>query len=165
MSNAEPTDPIERVKAADGDLVLDFNSRIGARPYARYVDGAWELMSLTYVPTPDYGQDRPDGGVNTEVHTVDLEPDADDWTEPELREIAKQPRPGDDPDGWPGVDVIAYEESPFARREEIPAKDEIVTTVECPHCGEYVRQYLPDPLEECSICDRSIEDAPEVDRE
>jgi hypothetical protein len=155
-------DPIERVKAADGDLVLDYNSRIGARPYARFVDGQWDLMSLSYVPTPGYGANDPDAeyGIDTTVHMVDLEPDPDDWDEDELREIAKQRRyPDDEVEGWPGVEVIPYDESPFAHRDEIPARDEIVKEVECNECGMEFRQYIPDPFEECPSCGAELEGA------
>jgi hypothetical protein len=147
-------DPIQRVKDANGDLVLDYNSRIGARPYARYVGGEWELMSLTAVPTPEYGQDDPDAehGIDTRVHTVDLEPDPDDYSEAELRELATQRRyPDDEVEGYPGVEVIPVEDSPFPDRETIPTKDEIVQRVDCPACGEEYRQYLPKPRD-CPHC-------------
>jgi len=155
------TDPIQRVKESDGDLVLDYDSRVGARPYARFVDGEWDLMSLTNVPTPAYGEDDPDAehGINTRVHTVDQEPDPEDWSEAELREIAKQPRyPDDNPEGWPGVEVIAYEDSPFPHRKDIPARDEIVEKVECQACGEEFRQYLPEPFEKCPHCGERLGD-------
>lgn len=154
-SDTGDEDPIARVKDSNGNLVLDYNSRVGARPYARYVDGEWQLMSLTYVPTPNYGEDDPDAnhGINTEVHTVNLEPDPDDWSEDELREIAKQPRyPDDGVEGWPGVQVVPFEESPFEHRNEIPAREDIVREVECDECGEEFRQYVPDPFEECPHC-------------
>ena len=162
--------PIERVKESDGDLVLDYNSRVGARPYARYVDSEWELMSLTYVPTPNYGMDDPDAdhGIDTKVHTVDLEPDPDEWSEDELREIAKQPRyPDDDVEGWPGVQVLPVEESPFEHRDEIPARDDIVRETECGACGDEFRQYLPDPFEECPHCGSRLERTlqPDTDRQ
>lgn len=149
-------DPFERVKDSDGELVLDFHARVGARPYARYVDGEWNLMSLTYVPTPDYGEPEPEGDHpvphNTKVHTVDLEPDP--TPESEMREMAQYPRyPEDDPKEWAGVEVIEFEESPFADREEIPSRDEIVWDRECEACGEEVRDYRPDPQhEECPEC-------------
>lgn len=155
------SDPIQQVKESKGELVLDFNSRVGARPFARYVDGEWDLMSLSHVPTPDYGEPEPDSdhpvSHNTTVHTVDLEPDAADFTESDLREIAKQKRyPQDDVEGWPGVEVIPVEESPFPDREKIPAKDDIIREYECPHCGEQVRQYLPDPFTECNYCGEEL---------
>lgn len=148
-------DPIERVKKSAGELVLYYNSRIGARPYVRYVDGEWDMMSLTHVPTPDYGLDDPDAehGVNIRVHTVDLEPDPSDFTEEELYEHAKQRRyPDDEVDGWPGVQVISVENSPFPDRDEIPAREDIIHESNCPSCGNEVRQYLPDPFEECPHC-------------
>jgi len=159
-------DPIERVKSSDGDLVLDYDSRVGARPYARYADGEWELMSLTHVPTPEYGEDDPDTdhGINTRVHTVDLEPDPDEWDESELREIAKQRRyPDGDVEGWPGVQVIPYEESPFPDRDQIPARDEIVRERGCSECGNMYREYIPDPQPECPYCggERSLQTATE----
>lgn len=154
-------DPIERVKASNGDLVLDFHTRIGARPYARYVDGEWDLMSLSHVPTPDYGEPNPNGDHpvphNTEVHVVDLEPDP--IPEDEMRKMARYPRdPSDDVGEWAGVQVIPYEGSPFEHRDEIPARDEIVREMDCPECGKEFRQYLPE-LRDCPHCGA---DAPEV---
>ena len=160
MDGTEQADPIQRVKESNGDLVLDYNSRIGARPYARYVDGEWDLMSLTYVPTPRYGQDDPgaEQDMDTTVHTVDLEPDTDDWTEDELREVAKQRRyPDDDVTGWPGVEVVPVEDSPFSHREDIPAYSDIVRERECGSCGSEFRQYLPDPFEECPHCECPVD--------
>lgn len=153
-------DPIERVKASDGDLVLDYDTRIGARPYARYADGDWQLMSLTYVPTPSYGDDDPDAdhGHNTQVHTVDLEPDPTDYSEDELREMAKFSRGSDDEtDGWPWVSVVPVEESPFDRRDDIPALEDIVRERQCRECGEEYRQYVPDPFGECPHCGAELD--------
>jgi len=152
-------DPIVRVKESNGELVLDYNSRVGARPFARFVDGEWDCMSLSHVPTRYYGEPDPDNptGHNTTVHTVDLEPES--VTEEELREMAKHPRyPDDDAPEWAGVEVIAYDESPFPDRGEIPSRDEIVRTIDCPECGEEFRQYLPDPFEECPHCGAYLED-------
>lgn len=158
-------DPIERVKQSEGDLVLDFSSRIGARPYARYVDGEWDVMSLSGVPTPQYGEPEPDSDHpvphNTEVHTVDLEPDP--IPEDELREMARHPRgPDDDAEEWAGVEVIDVEESPFPDRDEIPTRDEIVWEADCDGCGEQVRVYRPDPQhDECPHCGAELpEDVP-----
>jgi len=152
-------DPITQVKDSDGELVLDYDSRIGARPYARYVTGDWQLMSLSHVPTPNYGMDDPDTehGIDTTVHTVALEPDPNDWAEDELRHMAKQPRhPDGDVDGWPGVQVIPVEDSPFTDRDKIPAREDIVTEIGCNSCGNMFRQYLPDPFETCPHCDTEL---------
>lgn len=151
------TDPIQKVKDNNGELVLDYDSRFGARPYARYVDGEWDIMSLSYVPTRQYGQDDPntDHGVNTTVHTVDLEPE--NISESKLRDMAKHPRdPTADPDKYLGVSVIPVEESPFPHRDEIPAKEEIVSEETCNHCGESFRQYHPGPFTECPHCQEPI---------
>lgn len=153
-------DPIERVKNANGELVLDYDSRIGARPYARYVNGEWDLMSLTYVPTPEYGKADPDAdhGINTRVHTVNLEPDPEEWDESDLREMAKQPRHQDDVvKGWPGVSVISFEDSPFPDREEIPARDDIVRDRGCTDCGKLYREYIPEPQSECPYCGAKVD--------
>lgn len=154
---AKSIDPIERVKQSDGDLVLDYHARIGARPYARYVDGEWDIMSLSYVPTPAYGMSTPDEEIpyDTRVHTVDLEPD--DIPETALREMARQPLRSDDDGTWLGVEVITYEESPFPDRNKIPAKEDIVQTQQCPDCDEEFRQYCPDPFTECPHCGVGVE--------
>jgi len=146
------SDPITRVKESDGDLVLDYYSRVGARPYARFVNDEWDVMSLSHVPTPAYGDpDDSETGHNTEVHTVDLAPDS--ISETELREMAKHPRyPNDGAPEWAGVSVIRYDDSPFAHRDEIPLRDEIVREVTCDECGDEFRQYLPDPFAECPFC-------------
>lgn len=160
--------PVDRVKESNGDLVLDFTSRVGARPYARYVDGEWELMSLTYIPTPKYGEEdeTKEHGFNTTVHTVDLEPNVEDHTEGELREMAEQPRyPDDSVSGFPGVEVIPFEESPFEHRDEIPAKQDIVRQQTCDECGEGYKLYVPEPQSQCPHCDatleQSLEDLPQ----
>jgi len=156
-------DPFERVKASGCELALYFDGRVGASPFARYVDGEWDLISLTYIPTPEYGRDDPDAehGVNTEVHTVDLEPEP--RPESELREIARQPRHiNDDADSYAGVTVVSLQEAPFPDRDEIPAKEDIVRQIECPHCETRFRQYLPEPFEQCPHCDGTIED---IDRQ
>lgn len=153
------SDPVTAVKNADGDLVLDYTARVGAHPYARYSDGEWDVISLTHVPTPTYGSDAPDTdhGIDTTVHTVVMEPD--DVSEQELREMAQHSRyPDDDTadDAWPGVDVIAYDESPFPHRDDIPARDDIVRMTDCPQCGGTFRQYLPDPFDTCPHCGATI---------
>lgn len=155
---SQTQDPIERVKNSGGELVLDFPSRVGARPFARFVDGEWDCMSLSHVPTRDYGEpDDSEIGHKTTVHTVDLEPES--VTEEELREMAQHPRyPDDDAPEWAGVEVIDYDESPFPDREQIPSRDEIVREIDCPECGEEFRQYIPDPFEECPHCETQLED-------
>ena len=151
--------PFERVKASDGDLVLDFPARVGARPYARYVDGEWELMSLTHVPTPSYGEpDDSDVGHDTRVHVVDLEPDPDEWSEDDLRDMAEDPRyPHEGGGEFVGVEVVSVDETPFDHREDIPSKDEIVRVRECPACSEEYREYVPDPQSECPHCGTRVE--------
>ena len=150
-------DPIRRVKQSNGELVLDYDSRVGARPYARYVDGEWDLMSLSYVPTPKYGEpDDSETGHNTKVHTVDLEPDP--IPESELREMAQYPRhPMDDAPEWAGVKVIAYEDSPFPNRDQIPSRGDIVREQTCDTCGSEFRQYIPDPFDFCPECGESVD--------
>lgn len=153
------SDPIEKVKESNGDLVLDFDSRVGARPFARYVNGDWELMSLTYIPTPSYGQDDPEAehGINTRVHTVDLEPDMENNSEEELREMAKQGLYAqDDGDEFLGVNVIPFKESPFSERDEIPTKNEIVQERKCENCEATYRLYIPDPQSQCPHCGSDI---------
>lgn len=135
---------VERVKQSDGDLVLDFHSRIGARPYARYVDGDWDMMSLGHVPTPDYGQD------NREVHLVDLKPD--DVTGEGIRDMADGDGPGS------AVQVVPFAESPFPDRDEIPARDDIVEDRFCPGCGGGFWLYLPDPQDDCPQCGAELPD-------
>jgi predicted Zn-ribbon and HTH transcriptional regulator len=135
---------IERVKAANGQLVLDFHSRIGARPYVRYKDGEWECISLTYVPEPDYGQHE--RKVRTAKMTPEItEEDMREWLEPE------------DPDRKPeACRIIDEEDSVFWKRAQYPHVDELIFEPECGECGHEWREHRDDRADECPECGAEV---------
>jgi len=129
---------VDTVKQSNGSEVLHLSSRIGAAPFFRYVDGEWEALSLMHIPSRDYSAE------SRTVHLVRAHPDV---TEEWLRECIE--RTDDPPEP---VEILGYDETPFADTDEIPHRDEIVEERECPSCGEEYREYLPDPFGECGDC-------------
>lgn len=140
---------VDEVKSSNGELVLDFYGRVGARPYARYHDGEWDVISLSYVPEKNYGEDG-----QREIRVVDLEPEGID--EEKIREMVEPYKIKEGRDPVQPVDVIPVEESPFAPDRDIPAKDEVITTRECDNCLEEFRDFIDDPYDVCPVCDSPL---------
>lgn len=114
--------PVDVVKDADGEIVLHLNTRVGAAPFFRYVDGEWEAISLMYRPTKRYGAET------NEVGVVKAEPEIE---ERQLRTWVE--------DNQEPFDLLDHDESPFADRDEYPWADaaEAAKHQEPKPCGEY----------------------------
>lgn len=115
--NPDATDAdqvVEQVKASHGDLVIDFESRIGARPFMRYTPytnnrgvrvNMWSCMSVLGVPMP---------GKTLLFRTTTVHPDDYDDGYEDIRMFTSE---------WVwrqvyhsrGVAIVPVEESPFDR--------------------------------------------------